>query len=98
MNPTQYEYSVTKPHFVYNQVDFVKGKPPVLTIYNASSGEAGETINLEKFNIEEVRCVQCLHPMNERSPHDDCRQGVRLAIYTSILVVWLNGKWSAGSR
>lgn len=61
INPTQYEYSVAKPHFVHNQVDFVRGKPPVLTIYDASSGEAGETINLEKFNIEEVRCVEYLY-------------------------------------
>lgn len=37
------------------QVNFVRGRPPVLTIYDKVSGEAEEKINLEKFNLEEVR-------------------------------------------
>lgn len=34
----------------------MRGRPPVLTIYDTTTGEAEETINLEKFNINEVRC------------------------------------------
>lgn len=37
------------------QVEFVRGKPPVLTVYDKASGEAEETINLEKLNLAEVR-------------------------------------------
>lgn len=38
-----------------DQIEFVRGKPPVLTIYDKDSGELEETINLQKFNIGEVR-------------------------------------------
>lgn len=41
----------------YAQIEFVRGKPPVLTIYDKDSGELEETINLQKFNIGEVRGV-----------------------------------------
>eukprot|EP00904_Undaria_pinnatifida_P004899 jgi/Undpi1/1539/HiC_scaffold_11.g04929.m1 len=36
------------------EVNFVRGRPPVLTIYDKVSGEAEEKINLEKFNLEEM--------------------------------------------
>lgn len=32
----------------------MRGRPPVLTIYDKASGETAETINLEKLNLEEM--------------------------------------------
>lgn len=36
------------------QVEFQKGKPPVLTLFDKASGEETESINLEKFTLDEV--------------------------------------------
>lgn len=45
----------TPPTPCSTQIEFVRGKPPVLTIYDKDSGELEETIKLEKFKIDEVR-------------------------------------------
>ncbi|CAM9810673.1 unnamed protein product, partial [Sphacelaria rigidula] len=38
-------------------VDFVRGKPPVLFIYDADSDEVEEKISVEKMTIIEVRVI-----------------------------------------